>query len=510
MDKGSTWRKWDLHVHTPASFQHEFKFINEQEKVKYHDDIWEKYFNELEKISDISVIGVTDYFSIDGYVKALEYRNNMRLQNFDLILPNIEFRLNPLTKKGKRLNMHLIFSDSIKVPDINDFLGRVKLTLSDPYVQILQGVSCTRNGLMQVGRAYKNDKRLGDAEAYKIGCMQAVIELSDLLKVLAETPNFRDNYLVIGVEDSPGGLSELPYAQLGHLRTEIYRKCHIIESSNEQTRKFWLGKSGKISEGELVQRFGYLKPCIHGSDAHCFERLCKPAEDKFCWIKAAPSFEGLKQIVYEPEERVRIQSENPERWKSIHSLDFVKIENSWINEELAIDEMKIPLNKNLVAVTGGKGSGKTALLDLIANCFEDRCKRANASGNSFIGRIEDQKSDLKVQIGFIGKDVKSFSKEIINLDFFTDSRITYLPQGAIEVLSIDRNKLNNRIEEIIFSSKEVVDKGYKQKFNKLRDAIAQLAKQVDEKNIQMYELERETQQSIINKIVGQRQLRKGS
>ncbi|GAG99799.1 unnamed protein product, partial [marine sediment metagenome] len=83
-----------------------------------------------------------------------------------------------------------------------------------------------------------------------------------------------------------------------------------------------------ISEGELIQRFGYLKPCIHGSDAHCFEKLCKPAEDKFCWIKAAPSFEGLKQIVYEPEERVRIQSENPERWKSIHSLGFVKIENS--------------------------------------------------------------------------------------------------------------------------------------------------------------------------------------
>lgn len=29
----------------------------------------------------------------------------------------------------------------------------------------------------------------------------------------------------------------------------------------------------------------------------------------------------------------------------------------------------------MVAITGGKGTGKTALLDLIANCFEDRCKR---------------------------------------------------------------------------------------------------------------------------------------
>ena len=509
MNRGSIWNKWDLHVHTPASFQHQFRFTDEPERVKYHDDIWEKYFDELEKIPDISIIGITDYFSIDGYTKALEYRKNTRLQNFDLILPNIEFRLNPLTKKGKRLNMHLIFSDSIKVPDISDFLGRVKLTLSDPCVQILQGVSCTRNGLMQVGKAYKNDRGLSDAEAYKIGCMQAVIELSDLLKVLAETPNFRENYLVVGVEDSPGGLSELPYAQLGHLRTEIYRKCHIIESSNEQTRDFWLGKSDKISEAELVQRFGYLKPCIHGSDAHCFERLCKPVEDKFCWIKAAPSFEGLKQIVYEPEERVRIQNESPEGWKSIHSLDFVKIENSWINEELAIAELNIPLNRNLVAVTGGKGSGKTALLDLIANCFEDRCKRANVSGNSFIGRIEDQKSDLKVYIGFIGKDVDSFSKDITNPDFFKDSRITYLPQGAIEVLSTDRDKLNNRIEEIIFSSRDVVDKGYKQNFRKLKDAVDQLAKQVDGKNMQIDELEKETRPAIINKIVGAKAIKEG-
>jgi len=509
MDGGSMWRRWDLHVHTPASSPNEFKFINKQEELKYNGDIWQKYFDELEKISDISVIGITDYFTIEGYMKALEYRNNMHLQNFDLILPNIEFRLNTLTKEGRRLNMHLIFSDSIRIADINDFLGRVKLTLSDPCVQILQGVSCTRNGLMQVGRAYKNDEGLSDAEAYKIGCMQAAIELHDLLKVLAETPNFKDNYLVVGVEDSPGGLSEIPYAQSGHLRTEIYRKCHIIESSNEKTRKFWLGKSDKISEAELIQRFGYLKPCIHGSDAHCFERLCKPAEDKFCWIKAEPSFEGLKQITYEPEERIIIQSENPEHWKNIYTLAFTEIKNSWISNELEIEEINIPLNRNLVAITGGKGSGKTALLDLIANCFEDRCNRANVGGNSFIRRIEDQKKDLKVQIGFIGKDANPFSKEITNQAFCTDSRITYLPQGTIEILSASRERLNNRIEEIIFNNKEVVDKGYKQKFDQLRGAIVQLAKQIDEKNRQICELEEETQQRVMDEIKRAKAIKEG-
>ena len=33
--------------------------------------------------------------------------------------------------------------------------------------------------------------------------------------------------------------------------------------------------------------------------------------NKCTWIKADPTFEGLKQILYEPEERVRIQQEDP-------------------------------------------------------------------------------------------------------------------------------------------------------------------------------------------------------
>ena len=51
------------------------------------------------------------------------------------------------------------------------------------------------------------------------------------------------------------------------------------------------------------------------SDAHCFsdniaikDRLgnCKT------WIKADTTFEGLKQILFEPEDRVRVQSTKPD------------------------------------------------------------------------------------------------------------------------------------------------------------------------------------------------------
>lgn len=54
--RGSIWRKWDLHVHTPESgMANEFP----------HD--WDSYVTMLFKRAieeDIAVIGITDYFTM--------------------------------------------------------------------------------------------------------------------------------------------------------------------------------------------------------------------------------------------------------------------------------------------------------------------------------------------------------------------------------------------------------------------------------------------------------------
>ncbi|MCW3132723.1 MAG: hypothetical protein N2V78_00065, partial [Methanophagales archaeon] len=197
--------------------------------------------------------------------------------------------------------------------------------------------------------------------------------------------------------------------------------------------------------------------------------------------------------------------------KNIYTLDSIKISNSWISDELSIEEQEIPLNRNLVAVTGGKGSGKTALLDLIANCFEDRCRcrGAGEDRNSFVQRIEDQKQDLEVKIEFIGEDIGEFSKKLTEERFFQNTKITYLPQGKIEEYSGDRQKLDKKIEEIIFSNKKVIDGGYKQKFDRLRDEIDEITKQIDKVNREIYELEEDTKEEIIAKITGEKRIKEG-
>ncbi|WP_048094101.1 hypothetical protein [Geoglobus ahangari] len=62
MVAGSVWRKWDLHVHTPASFQHNFRFSSEEEMKKYNGNIWEKYIDELEKLMTLLLLELQTIF----------------------------------------------------------------------------------------------------------------------------------------------------------------------------------------------------------------------------------------------------------------------------------------------------------------------------------------------------------------------------------------------------------------------------------------------------------------
>ncbi|MBP6014317.1 MAG: hypothetical protein KBA31_18960 [Alphaproteobacteria bacterium] len=97
--RGSEWRRWDPHVHTPASaLQNDY-------------GTWDQYIAALESADPaVAAIGVTDYCSIAGYKKVLEYRSKNRLQNFDLIFPNIEFRISPELPGGGGIDLPLRIS----------------------------------------------------------------------------------------------------------------------------------------------------------------------------------------------------------------------------------------------------------------------------------------------------------------------------------------------------------------------------------------------------------------
>lgn len=106
---GTEWRKWDLHVHTPASLEQGYGS---------NEDAWERFISDLEALPpEFKVIGVNDYLFIDGYERLLcEKKENNRLQNIETLLPVIEFRIDKFAGSGsamRRVNYHVIFSESL-------------------------------------------------------------------------------------------------------------------------------------------------------------------------------------------------------------------------------------------------------------------------------------------------------------------------------------------------------------------------------------------------------------
>lgn len=507
--KGSEWRKWDLHVHSPASY------LNNQ----FGDD-WDAYVSILFRkviAKEIWAIGITDYFTIDGYKKLKkEYIDNPEklksLFNSDeiekiarvLILPNIEFRLNKFVGENS-INFHVIFSEEATIQEIEeDFLHEIDFVYEGTPQNTEEKYKLKINNLVALGKKLKEQHdKFKDKSDLKVGMMNAVVNDEDISKILINKPSkFRGKFLMGVVADED--LSLINWNSKDHqTRKVLIQKSDFLLSSNSKTRQWALGKE-PYAEGEknFIKEFKTLKPCIHGSDAHKADEIGHPCihrgetshncvehpescDLRYCWIKADTTFEGLRQLLYEPSERILIQDANPTPLKSNYTINIFKLNGAEINTDLSFDSALLHLNEGLVAVTGSKGSGKTALVDLIANCYIDRCNTDDK--NSFVRRISDQGSNLAITLVY--KDGASFTKTLTQGTFFKDSPITYIAQAELERYIGDESDLNEYIRHLIFDSPKVKDSVKSFEFSNLLQNIEDLQRRLRHKNrhIESYE-----------------------
>ena len=437
--RGSEWRKWDLHIHTPASYDWDKKC---KETVK---DIIDKAIAEK-----LSVIAITDHHTVKGIDDVVKAVNGKDLT----VLPGVELR----TDKGNK-GIHIIglFNSLISSKTIYDKL-LCPLNLSEDDV-----------------------KKKGNGQIccnFEEAC-QKIHELGGLV--------------LLHAGNKSSSIEQLDSDVRAVLKKDLAFLVDIFEVSNEKQ----VDDYHKIVFPKIKREF----PCVITSDAcdrsklkykdgHSTEVIGK----SFTWIKADPTFEGLKQIIYEPRDRVRIQKNNPEPLKSFYSINSLKISNGNINRNLSIENVGIPLNRNLVSVIGGKGSGKTALLDLIANCYPGKIDLSNK--NSFVNRIFDEGQDLLASINFLNQE--NFSKKLAEAKFVTDSDIEYIPQGQIENKIGNTREFHNFLQNLIFKSDKVRNstayfeyyeneknkKEIKQKIEELNQGIFTIETQIKNENIE--------------------------
>jgi len=151
--RGSIWRKWDLHVHTPCSLHHAYSGSTQEEQ-------WEKFLTDIENLpEEFKVLGINDYIFLDGYKRILEEKRNGRLTNIELILPVIELRLDKFGGTDSalsRVNWHVILSNQIQ-PEviesqfINHLTTRYQLTPKYVRTGIVWEGLLTKESLVDLG-----------------------------------------------------------------------------------------------------------------------------------------------------------------------------------------------------------------------------------------------------------------------------------------------------------------------------------------------------------------------
>jgi ABC-type lipoprotein export system ATPase subunit len=437
VDRGSLWRRWDLHVHTPES------------ALANHYNDWESYLTALEtKGVDVAVLGVTDYCSIEGYKRALQARANGRLRNFDLILPNIEFRTHPELPDGRAINLHILVD-----PTANDHVGHIERCLgllTFRYGEI--DYPCRTADLVALGRAV-DSKQADDWGAFKTGVNAFKPGFEDVRTWLEKGGRWlRKNGLVViaNGKDSPSGLSK--DAGFAAVREELYRCADMVFSANPKDRMYFLGQ-GSDEPHKVIEKNGSLKPCIHGSDAHSEGKLFQPEKDRYCWIKADPTFEGLRQLVHEPADRVFIGPTPPSPSDASKVIDKVKLEGAsdWFSVE------DIVLNDGLVTVIGEKGSGKTALAELIA--FATSSWKSGGMPASFISKASSSIDNLTVKVTWMDGHISR--RRIGDGAARGLPEIRYLSQDFVEELcskDLSGRQLIREIEDVVFGYIDEADR----------------------------------------------------
>src|SRR3989344_1584712 len=403
LNRGSEWRRWDLHIHTPASYDWDTKC------KKANSDIIDAAVS-----AGISAIAITDHHTTDSVDEIKKLGEDKGV----FVVPGVELR----TDKG---------NDKIHI-----------IALFDPSVS---GQTIYDKVLCPLGFSKDDIKKKSNEQVY--------CGFEDACKKIHE----QDGLVFLHAGSKTNGIEQLDSDLKSLLKTDMALVVDIFEvNSRKNAENYWSIVFPKIKR--------YI-PCVITSDSvdrskftyggHSTEVMGKAST----WIKADLSFNGLKQIISEPKDRICL-GEEPEKLidirnnqtKYINSIRITPVSEqspSWFNDNIL-------LNQELVAVIGKKGSGKSALVDIIALCGNSHIP---SDHYSFLKQTKFRKSSTTVKKYEGMAEWCNSEKVYKNLSEVVDittnpERVKYLPQSFVEKICNEDGVsplFQNEINKVIFS-----------------------------------------------------------
>lgn len=399
-NQGAIWRKWDLHFHTPSSYDYKDKSISNQ--------------NLIDTLSDngVSVVAVTDHHVIDvdriSDLKKLGESKNI------VVLPGIEFLSDargnePIHFIGifpESCDLSYIWEQIKNLTAIKDIIGKQKKE-NEVYCDLFDTIDLIHElgGLVSI----HSGKKHGSVETITNSLAHAMAQKEDIAH--------RVDIYELGKETD----------QIGYCK-------HVFPAIRK------------------------VLPMVICSDNHDVKNYTFKSN---CWLKCDPTFEGLSQIINEPS-RVFIGEEPPllakvqkNRTKYIDHLSISQISGYNGIHGRWFDNIVVPFNKELVAIIGNKGSGKSAIADIVALC-------SNVNPTTDFSFLTNKK--FREKSGLIAKNFEAnlvfestdgFSKGLNDSGEEDDQPLVkYLPQGQFETLTneiVGAEEFRKEIEKVVFT-----------------------------------------------------------
>jgi len=473
--KGSEWRKWDLQIHVPGA-NHADQYTAESGV-----DVWDEFIEYI-KNSEVSVFGITDYYSVDGYEEFQKKTKDTTELKYKRFFPCVELRLDRSVNIGsEHLHCNLIFDDEYDISEIKDFLFHLPLENEKPDEK---AAYCRETDIAVCG-----------------GYDSISVSIKDLRNSLEKSFGNNKPFLIAGVASGMGSNRADANVKIKKELSDSFDKFCDLFFGHEGNRHHYLDKN----RYENKDKKATPKPVISTSDCHtlddCKKRLGKkftsPDQEGndlerygFSWIKADMTFEGLRQTIFEPNDRVAFGYEKPDPKRSYYLIDKLRfIDNSGQDD---FPSAPIAINQNLATIIGGKSTGKSLLLYYMAKTLDRK-------------EVENRLGDPPTtQYGF--DDSPDFNFEVVWADGHSthlksaegeneagERKILYIPQNYLSMLSEQngrsRDTLNTFVRNVLLQD-ENVRENYENNLTKIKG----LSKSIPASVANLYQIKQEIEE----------------
>lgn len=453
-DDGANWVKADFHLHSP--FVDSFTLppginLNSSNDI---ERLIDQYLNKL-KEKEIKICAITDYQQIrTEWFQGFQQKAS---ENGIYIFPGIELSIN----YGEGLHILLIFEYEQDITGINDYIKALDKKPQNPLI---------------------NDRKHRDIDLKE--------DLTSVLQTLKK--NFSCLIIFPHTEDDNGLLK---FGQPKEA-SRLLKMADAIEFISDQ------GKNKLVSTAEIQNDFFTSHiAIIESTDPKSLDDIGSKKRDgktRCTYLKlSSVSLNAIRIAFQDPSLRVRLYEEQKEIVDKIESIE--------ISGATFLKNIKLNFNNNLNCLIGGRGVGKSAIIESIRYCLDLPYYAEESFKNEFIQNVVGSGGKITIRLlkkygdktipytinRVIGQQPIVEGKNIPPVELFEEEIPILLGQKELYVLSNNQNFQMKLVDQLIgdeikkkkieFNKKLILLKENSEKLLKLHNTLLQ--KENDEQKL---------------------------